>query len=371
MRRSFGPKLGGGGMMKSVHTTMRTGIGGGASQESYSHAATRTTGNRNHQPINTTLSLHRPSSPCSYINHPLPDTPAFTTSSPPNGDEFDWEYVDGGSDGDSVNGFYDDFVFGGVPSVQEVNHAVTSLHEVLEPVSFAQLMKHQETYHTDDDAGLEKILSPTGFELDWREPSMQLCYSTSALQVPRSDKVFDAFHMLQTDPSVQVYTLLFSSGREKYESVFYVVNIFLVVKWGRDAACCPSTFCFDRMVISLSSDKAVWDAVMNNEVVRELRESISEDKSIYDGSEGGVDDSNPVTQVLCWIFANTKDKVIEIVEKITKVVNELLRPTSMDEKPKRDANVGLDSFDEKLRSSFFLSIVVLLIVVVSRSGKQR
>ncbi|KAF5805576.1 hypothetical protein HanPI659440_Chr05g0197851 [Helianthus annuus] len=329
MRRSFGPKLGGGGMMKSVHTTMRTGIGGGASQESYSHAATRTTGNRNHQPINTTLSLHRPSSPCSYINHPLPDTPAFTTSSPPNGDEFDWEYVDGGSDGDSVNGFYDDFVFGGVPSVQEVNHAVTSLHEVLEPVSFAQLMKHQETYHTDDDAGLEKILSPTGFELDWREPSMQLCYSTSALQVPRSDKVFDAFHMLQTDPSVQ------------------------------------------RMVISLSSDKAVWDAVMNNEVVRELRESISEDKSIYDGSEGGVDDSNPVTQVLCWIFANTKDKVIEIVEKITKVVNELLRPTSMDEKPKRDANVGLDSFDEKLRSSFFLSIVVLLIVVVSRSGKQR
>lgn len=30
------------------------------------------------------------------------------------------------------------------------------------------------------------------------------------------------------------------------------------------------------MVISLSSDKAVWDAVMNNEVVRELRESVNE-----------------------------------------------------------------------------------------------
>lgn len=27
------------------------------------------------------------------------------------------------------------------------------------------------------------------------------------------------------------------------------------------------------MVVSLSSDRAVWDAVMNNEVVRELRES--------------------------------------------------------------------------------------------------
>ncbi|KAK1388231.1 hypothetical protein POM88_016409 [Heracleum sosnowskyi] len=29
-----------------------------------------------------------------------------------------------------------------------------------------------------------------------------------------------------------------------------------------------------RMVVALSSDKAVWDAVMNNDVVRELRDSI-------------------------------------------------------------------------------------------------
>jgi len=27
-----------------------------------------------------------------------------------------------------------------------------------------------------------------------------------------------------------------------------------------------------RMVISLSSDKAVWDAILNNEAVREIRE---------------------------------------------------------------------------------------------------
>ncbi|KAI3712577.1 hypothetical protein L1987_71136 [Smallanthus sonchifolius] len=247
----------------------------------------------------------------------------FTAAS----EEFDWEYIDdGGSDGDGVKGFYDDVVFGSVPSQEEVHHAVSSLHEVLEPVSFAQLIKN---CRIDDDDGVETSSSPTschndGFELDWTEPSMKLCYSTSALQVPSSDKVFDAFHLLQTEPSVQ------------------------------------------RMVISLSSDKAVWDAVMNNEAVRELRESVKEDKSIYDGLlEDGADDSNPVTQVLRWIFANTKDRVIEIVEKITKVVNELVRPMSKDEKPKG----GLDSFDEKLRSSFFLSIVVLLIVIVSRSGK--
>lgn len=30
-----------------------------------------------------------------------------------------------------------------------------------------------------------------------------------------------------------------------------------------------------KMVKSLSSDKAVWDAILNNEAVRELRESFS------------------------------------------------------------------------------------------------
>ncbi|KAI3815877.1 hypothetical protein L1987_15560 [Smallanthus sonchifolius] len=332
MRRSFGPKMGGGGgaggggMIKTVHRAVRAGIGGG---ELYSHTATRTTGNRNHPTLSLTSNTNPSSPPCSYLNHPATETPphkwAFTAS-PAASEEFDWEYIDdGGSDGDGVKGFYDDLVFGGVPSQEEVHHAVSSLHEVLEPVSFAQLMKNRRI---DDDEGVEMSSSPTsfqkdGFELDWTEPSMQLCHSTSALQVPSSDKVFDAFHLLQTEPSVQ------------------------------------------RMVISLSSDKAVWDAVMNNEAVRELRESVKEDKSIYDGLEDGANDSNPVAQVLRWIFANTKDRVIEIVEKITKVVNELVRPMSKDEKPKG----GLDSFDEKLRSSFFLSIVVLLIVIVSRSGK--
>ncbi|KAK9059668.1 hypothetical protein SSX86_020372 [Deinandra increscens subsp. villosa] len=333
MRRSFGPKMGGGGgggggMMKTLH---RAVIGGGSQDSSsYSHAAARTAGNQ--QPItNTTLSLSssnstNPSSPCAYLNHPVsvPDAPpqkwGFTTS-PTTGEEFDWEYVDGGGGGgDGVHGFCDDVVvFGGVPSEEEVHHAVSSFREVVESCSFRQM---RETYGSDDD-GVE---TPTrfkepGLELDWTEPSMQLCYSTSA------DKVLDAFHLLQTEPSVQ------------------------------------------RMVISLSSDKAVWDAVMNNEVVRELRESVIEDKSIFDGSEGGVHDSNPVTQVLRWIFVNTKDRVVEIVEKITKVVNELVRPMNKDEKAKTDGNVGLDSFEEKLRSSFFLSVVVLLIVVVSRSGK--
>ncbi|XP_071732703.1 uncharacterized protein [Rutidosis leptorrhynchoides] len=345
MRRSIGPGMGGGGggsgggMIKTVHRAVRAGIGGG-SEQPFSHStvttntrSSTTTSNSNNQSINNTalfVSSNNNSNnfaPPFYVPVEAPANWGF-----PADEEFDnWEYIDG-SDSESVNGVYDDDndVFGSVPSKDEVHHAVSSLQEFLEPVSFARLINDQGKYDSYEDGSVETSLGQpasyykTGSESDWIEPSVQLCNSTSALQVPSLDKVYDAFHLLQTEPSVQ------------------------------------------RMVISLSSDKAVWDAVMNNEVVRKLRESVNEDKGVTEGADNSVDDSNPVTQVLYWLFANTKDKVIEIVEKITKIVNELVHPMNKDE---NSVNEGLNSFDKNLRSSFFLTIMVLLIVVVSRSRK--
>ncbi|GJZ65653.1 hypothetical protein Tco_0622349 [Tanacetum coccineum] len=281
---------------------------------------TRTTSNRN-QPVNTTLSLSssaNSSLPCSYLNNSYmaPNCP-FSMS----GEDFDWEYVD---ECESVHD--DDIMFGSVPSDEEVSHAVTSLQEVLEPVSFEQLIKDRETDDGTDD-GVEKVSSPTtssfkiGSELDWIEPSMKLCNSTSTLQVPSSDQVYEAFHLLKTEASVQ------------------------------------------RMVMSLSSDKAVWNAVMNNDVVREIREAVTEGTSISEGSGDSVKDTNPVIQVLRWMFVNTKDKVTEVVEKITKIVNELVQHMN---KGKTDTNGGIDSIKKALKL-FLSSIMVHLIVFVSRS----
>lgn len=57
------------------------------------------------------------------------------------------------------------------------------------------------------------------------------------------------------------------------------------------------------MVISLSSDNTVWDAVLNNEVVKELRESF------YAGEYGGwyllVNKAYVIS-----IFWNSQQKVI-------------------------------------------------------------
>lgn len=67
--------------------------------------------------------------------------------------------------------------------------------------------------------------------------------------------------------------------------------------------------------------------------------------------------------MISWIVVSSKEKVLEIVEKIIEFVNEWLQPP--EEEKTSEGNT--DPFEEKLRTSFFLSIVVLLVVVVARA----
>lgn len=86
---------------------------------------------------------------------------------------------------------------------------------VLDPVSLSLLIKDRAAYDSDKDVP-DHITRPAGFvgrvpsvgsEVDWVEPSLNLCNSRLS-QPCGSNKVYDAFHLLQTEPSVQV-SLLF------------------------------------------------------------------------------------------------------------------------------------------------------------------
>ncbi|KAL0304096.1 UNVERIFIED_CONTAM: hypothetical protein Sradi_6277700 [Sesamum radiatum] len=175
----------------------------------------------------------------------------------------------------------------------------------------------------DEDSrtkGFEGMISSSESEVDWVEPSLTL-YNSRMLQRPcGSSRVYDAFHLLQTEPSVQ------------------------------------------RMVLSLSSDRAVWDAVLNNEVVKELRGSICQADEEEDSREKESDDSSPVKDVLSWVFVNAKANIIQLIDKITKIFNEVFHPSNEEKKGNT-----VDPFEEKLKSSLFISIIVLLIVVVTRA----
>ncbi|CAN1159206.1 hypothetical protein LINPERPRIM_LOCUS12279 [Linum perenne] len=244
----------------------------------------------------------------------------------------DWEWVDGGESSSSdekevyIYGLTDDFGFGSAPSADEVNSAVNQLTQFVGSGRYNRLIR--------DKYGDDEMENPTAFELDWKEPSSPQFYSSRALQQPYgSEAVHRAFHLLQTDQSVQ------------------------------------------RMVTSLSSDAAIWDAVMNNEVVRELRQayypderssdSATSNSTVSDVTDEADDSTNTSGNVVKWIIDNTKARMSELIENIAKLFNMVFAPRGGDDGDDQN-NGGGRVFEEKLTTSLLLSVVVLLIVVLGR-----
>ncbi|KAF9681674.1 hypothetical protein SADUNF_Sadunf05G0026500 [Salix dunnii] len=151
------------------------------------------------------------------------------------------------------------------------------------------------------------------------------CSGVKTLQSLGYGIVRDAFSLLQTDSSVKVSLLDL------------------------------------RLVISLASDKAVWDAVLSNEAVRKLQESCYPAEDYR--KESCEDESDIAASVLRWIMDITKAKIIELVDKFMLLMNEVFQPIEK-EKPREETNHNVD---DKVRSSLLLSIVILLIVVVART----
>ncbi|KAL9672614.1 hypothetical protein QQ045_028866 [Rhodiola kirilowii] len=168
--------------------------------------------------------------PISAVTNPIMNYYRPSFPSPPSsvGDDFEWLM----EDGDAIVSD-DEVLFGPAPSVDEVQAAVSSLQQVMDPASFSRLVEFG--YGSNGDTGASDHHSSSGSELDWIEPSSQF-YSSRMLNSPGSNRIFDAFRLLQNDAAIQ------------------------------------------RMVVSLSSDRAVWNAVLNNEAVRELRGSLSPEK---------------------------------------------------------------------------------------------
>ncbi|GFS35554.1 hypothetical protein Acr_00g0040590 [Actinidia rufa] len=157
-------------------------------------------------------------------------------------------------------------------------------------------------------------------EFEWLQ---QMLYPRNVRMVKSSGhgRVDDAFRLLQTDPLVQ------------------------------------------RMVTSISTDKVVWDAILNNNAVLNLRESLGAAKEDMPESSTS-EEPDLATLLLNWILEITKAKVLELIEQFISLVNIIFQPPGA---KKVAAEITDDQLDDKLRSSVLLSIVVILIVVVTRA----
>ncbi|XP_057521637.1 uncharacterized protein LOC130801777 isoform X2 [Amaranthus tricolor] len=220
---------------------------------------------------------------------------------------------------------YYDPVFGVVPSTHEVQQALCSIHQVLHPESTYKDAK-ELTSDVDGDTDGDQTTNPTvertsskGSDSDWMEPSMQP-YDRNLVQSPRWERVHDAFHLLETEPSVQ------------------------------------------RMVVSLSSDKAVWNAVLNNKDVREIRDSYRNAESLPPSSYEKPDPSKTNLNILKWVFNDMKMKLLEFLGNISQFIADIFTPLDYDKEQ-------YFAFSDKLKSSFLLTVVVLLIVVVARGHR--
>ncbi|KAK9144353.1 hypothetical protein Sjap_004256 [Stephania japonica] len=186
-----------------------------------------------------------------------------------------------------------------------------------------QLSRGQSSHASNKDAMNQyandemSMVSSTTSELDWIEPSLVFNYPR-ALESYGTERVYEALHLLQTEPLIQ------------------------------------------KIVSSLSTDKAVWEAVLNNEVVHELRDSCTEGGT-PDGSDRGA---SSIKSILKQMLDNLTAKIISLAEKVRKLVNEVILHST-----KKVTTGGANLLGEKLISSVMLSIIVLLIVVVTRASR--
>ncbi|KAF7112589.1 hypothetical protein RHSIM_Rhsim01G0136600 [Rhododendron simsii] len=160
-------------------------------------------------------------------------------------------------------------------------------------------------------------------EFEWLQKMLYL-HNPSMLKSLGFGSVDDAFRLLQTDPSVQ------------------------------------------RMVSSISSDKAVWDAILSNKAVQNLQHSlVSAAKEEKPQAQSSSEKTDLATMIVDWILDIAKAKVLELIEQFISLLTMIFQP------PDHNKNLGAANtdgrLDEKLRSSLLLSIVILLIVVVTRA----
>ncbi|XP_066322262.1 uncharacterized protein [Miscanthus floridulus] len=228
-----------------------------------------------------------------------------------DGEEGDWEEVVAGAPGTGEMEEEDEeyrVVFWSPPTIDEVTGAVTSIQEVFEnPLG-------QDSDTTDRQrallsASVHSSGNSSGSD-DWIEPAAYVLNSTALLSREHRN-VLDAFRLLQKDPTVQ------------------------------------------KMVLSLSCDKAVWNAVMNNEAVQDFR------RSLHDGKENDKKgNTDGPAEVLKWILESAQAKIVEFFENVMKIISMLIHPEEDEDKP--------DAYSDAVKVSFMLTVFVFTVVAIAR-----
>eukprot|EP00250_Pteridium_aquilinum_P013208 c21200_g1_i1 orf=157-1083(+) len=308
--------MGGGAMIRGVArlmgaATVGTAVMTPSSSSAFCHASTQ-------EHLNNM-------SPSLNLDSSRGDVPSKTTADIryPNADGLEYS-----SDEDWGKVSYNRLIFSPAPSEEEVEEATKELHAVLHlsmPASGATAEERQRTPMLEHE---ERELVPA--DMDQDKVADKPLASISAglgLLAAGSGSVYQAFHLLQTNSNVQ------------------------------DA------------VKSLARDPAVWRAVLSNEKVQQLTQSLQEGHETAfqvkptlrkeDAEEYNI---LKLTSKVCDFVTG---KVLQVLDKLVEIVGSIF---SSVEKAFSSKEIS-SNMDKTVASCMMLAVAVLLVVVVKRVGK--
>ncbi|KAK0599676.1 hypothetical protein LWI29_007514 [Acer saccharum] len=234
-----------------------------------------------------------------------------------------------------------------------------------------------------DVAAIQKVSS---WEAEWEFTAMEEDLMVEPSPEPISRVVFDVPPTLQeakdaTADLKEVLDKVYLSSPESSGSIAPVPPSALIAfKLLSESPAVQS------VVVSLVNDDKVWDAVMENNVVKEFKESLRKsaavedqeshrmfDESSSDSNPGGDtaaefgdtedgkdgDTKDPVNE----FFQNVKKSVVEMVSNVSDFFQNLFG-SSPAEKTSADAGGAGGSFNEKTMGTYLMGLVIMVIMVV-------
>jgi hypothetical protein len=165
---------------------------------------------------------------------------------------------------------------------------------------------------------------------DWKEPSLFEVASTSS-NVGGKSAMLEAFHQFQHNPQVQ------------------------------------------KMVVSLATDKGVWDAVLANDQIKEFRQKLRESTGLIEnGSDLTVDAVDEVskslkddTNIFSQVYWNTKKAFAQFMTTLQELIRGIFDTAEQRLQVTDDDD---DFFQHTVRSTMMLSVLVMSLVVFKRSA---
>jgi len=240
----------------------------------------------------------------------------------------------------------DILIFGTLPSQREVEEATSDLQNALRlglitgstPTSVESPRTASPATSGSENSSasvLEMEVEEVEYHVisqvtknDWIEPA-----PLDVTSIPRSSEVggrsamLEAFHQFQHNPQVQ------------------------------------------KMVVSLATDKGVWDAVLANEQIQEFRTTLrAADGAIEHGADLTENDGNkPLKEeinVFSQFFWNTKTAFSHFIATLQELISGIFDTAEK----KVYLSETDDFFERTVRSSMMLSVLVLSLVVFKRSA---